>query len=574
LFSAAQSLSRLRAGLRTTKDLGAFFDFAVSSNRRAIFMLALASLIAFVPGVFAIPPIDRDEPHFAQATRQMIETGDYVDIRLQDKVHYTRPIGIYWLQAAVVKTAEALGVPDARAIIGLYRLPSVFGAIGAVLATYWCALAFVGRRGAVLAALMMAGSIVLGVEARLARTDTMLLLTIVAAMAVLARAYLFSRGGEIARPGWALAVVFWSACAAGILLKGPVIIMVVALTAATLSIADRSVAWLKTLRPFYGILWLVVLCLPWLGAIYARTGNSFFLNSVVHDALGKIAEAQQSHVGPPGYYVVLFFATFFPGSILAGFAAPAIWAKRRDTEIRFLLAWAVPSWAVFELAATKLPHYVMPLYPAVAILIAKVVEAKALSRPRWLRPSLVWWFLGPLLLSIAAVVGAIVIARDLALPAWPLFAAAVVCGLLAWRLYDEDGAERAVMRATAASALMAIGVYAVIIPAFAPQFPSLILVNVLRASGCAHPVAISASYEEPSFVFLAGTATRFTNPIDAARLLREGECRFAFIHPAEEHFFLDEAKAIGLRYERLPRVEAFNFTKGQRFTIAVFRSAP
>jgi len=554
--------------------LGALFDFAARSNRRAIFMLALVSLIVFLPGVFRIPPIDRDEPRFAQATKQMIETGDYVDIRLQHKEHYTRPIGIYWLQAAVVHMAQALGVPDARAIIGLYRLPSVFGAIGAVLATYWCALAFVGRRGAVLAALMMAGSTVLGIEARLARTDTMLLLTIVAAMAVLARAYLFSRGSEIARPGWALVAVFWSACAAGILLKGPVIALVVALTAATLSIADRSAAWLKTLRPFYGIVWLVVLISPWLIAIYARTGNAFFLNSVVHDALGKIADAQESHVGPPGYYVVLFFATFFPGSILAGFAAPAIWARRRETDMRFLLAWVLPAWAVFELAATKLPHYVMPLYPAIAILIAKVVEANALSRPRWLRPSLVWWFLGPVLVSIAALAGAIAIARDLGLPAWPLFAAAVVCGFLAWRLYDEEGAERAVTRATAASALMAVGVYAVIIPALAPQFPSLILTDVLRHSGCAHPVIISAGYEEPSFLFLTGTDTTFTNPINAADLLRGGECRIAFVDSAQEHYFVDEAKAIGLRYERLPRVEAFNFSKGERFTIAVFRSAP
>ena len=77
----------------------------------------------------------------------MIETGDYVDIRFQDEVRYKKPVGIYWLQAAVVKTAEAVGVPRARTRIWLYRMPSLAGAVGAVLATYWCALAFVGRRG-------------------------------------------------------------------------------------------------------------------------------------------------------------------------------------------------------------------------------------------------------------------------------------------------------------------------------------------------------------------------------------------------------------------------------------------
>ncbi len=105
----------------------------------------------FLPGFFQIPPVDRDEAYFAQATKQMIETGDYVDIRYQDDVRYRKPVGIYWLQAVVVKTAQALGDSGALTTIWLYRIPSLIGAIGAVMTTYWCALAFVSRRGAVLA---------------------------------------------------------------------------------------------------------------------------------------------------------------------------------------------------------------------------------------------------------------------------------------------------------------------------------------------------------------------------------------------------------------------------------------
>ena len=82
----------------------------------------------------------------------MLETGEYVDIRFQDEVRYKKPVGIYWLQAAVVKTGEALGIPGARTTIWLYRMPSLFGASGAVLLTYWAALAFVSRRAALLAA--------------------------------------------------------------------------------------------------------------------------------------------------------------------------------------------------------------------------------------------------------------------------------------------------------------------------------------------------------------------------------------------------------------------------------------
>src|SRR5580693_8694197 len=217
--------------------LGAIFDFGAASHRRAVAMLLLVSLILFLPGFFQIPPVDRDEAYFAQATKQMIETGDYVDIRYQDDVRYRKPVGIYWLQASVVNAASALGFPEARTTIWLYRVPSLIGAIGAVLATYWCALAFVSRRGAVLAALMMMTSVTLGVEARLAKTDAVLLLTVVLAMSVLARVYLAPRRND-PQPGLGLLAVFWTALAVSILVKGPVILMVVGLAAASLCIFD------------------------------------------------------------------------------------------------------------------------------------------------------------------------------------------------------------------------------------------------------------------------------------------------------------------------------------------------
>src|SRR5882724_10229176 len=172
------------------KDLGALLAFATASHARAVAFLIALSLVAFLPGFFNIPPIDRDEARFAQATKQMIETGEYIDIRFQDEVRYKKPVGIYWLQAGVVNAAEKLGVPQARTTIWLYRIPSLLGAIGAVLLTYWAALAFVNRRMAYLAGLMMATSVLLGVEARLAKTDAMLLLCCVAALGVMARAYL------------------------------------------------------------------------------------------------------------------------------------------------------------------------------------------------------------------------------------------------------------------------------------------------------------------------------------------------------------------------------------------------
>ena len=153
-------------------------DFVTASHVRAIAFLAITALLMFLPGFFNIPPIDRDEPRFAQATKQMVETHDFVDIRFQNEVRYKKPVGIYWLQAATVEAASSLGLPRAQVRIWLYRVPSLLGAIGAVLLTYWTALAFVTRRGAVLASLLLCGSVLLGVEARLAKTDAMLLLKI------------------------------------------------------------------------------------------------------------------------------------------------------------------------------------------------------------------------------------------------------------------------------------------------------------------------------------------------------------------------------------------------------------
>src|SRR5436305_9559368 len=220
-------------------------DLVTASHARAVAFLLVCGLLLFLPGFFNIPPIDRDEARFAQATKQMVETGDFVDIRFQDDVRYKKPVGIYWLQAAVVESAGKLGLPRAQVRIWLYRVPSLIGAIGAVLMTYWTALGFVTRRGAVLAGLIMCSSVLLGAEARLAKTDAVLLLTVIAAFGAMARGYFpWQRGGDTAHPPWPWPAIFWTALAGGILLKGPLILMFVVLTIVTLAIADRTATWL------------------------------------------------------------------------------------------------------------------------------------------------------------------------------------------------------------------------------------------------------------------------------------------------------------------------------------------
>src|ERR1700721_1698720 len=260
-------------------------DFSAANNVRAVALLMLCGFLLFLPGFFSIPPIDRDEARFAQATKQMVESGDLVDIRFQADVRYKKPVGIYWMQAVAVETASAVALPRAPARNWFYRGPA---AQRAMLLTYWAALAFVTRRGAILAALIMASSVLLGVEARLAKTDAMLLLPVVAAMGALARVYLsWQRGDDSPQQPWTWPAIFWTALAGGILIKGPLILMFVALTIVTLAILDRSAAWLWRLLPVWGLIWLLVLVLPWFVAIFWRAGDAFFTDSIGGDMLSN-----------------------------------------------------------------------------------------------------------------------------------------------------------------------------------------------------------------------------------------------------------------------------------------------
>ena len=186
--------------------------------------------------------------------------------------------------------------------------------------------------------------------------------------------------------------------------------------------------------------------------------------------LAKVASAQETHGAPPGYYLLLFWLTFWPGAVLAGLAAPAVWKARREPGAQFLLAWLVPSWIVFEAVVTKLPHYVLPLYPAIAILIAGILDQGRLSNARWLVrgtrrlvPVSQRWSAIAGGGRASSSIGAISASSPGRSPR-----RAMMFGLFAWRLYEADGPERALLRGMVASVFVAITVYAVSFPSLPP----------------------------------------------------------------------------------------------------------
>ncbi|WP_026380825.1 ArnT family glycosyltransferase [Afifella pfennigii] len=545
-------------------------------------IVVIAALFLFLPGISVLPPIDRDEARYVQATKQMHESGDYIDIRFQDEPRHKKPVGIYWLQAAA--TAPFGG---AEAPIWAYRLPSLAGAVAAALATYLAGLALFGARAAFAGALLMVSTILMTVEARLAKTDAVLLALTVFAIAVLARAWMEGRQEPGASARWLapppptplsrpLALGFWAALGAGILIKGPVIVMVVGLTLVALLLASRSLAVLKRLWPLQGLLLMLAIAVPWFVAIAIRSEGAFFTASLGQDMLAKVASGQESHGAPPGTYLALFFATSWPLAPFTILAAPFLLFAWRRPAVFFALAWLVPSWLVFEAVPTKLPHYVLPLYPALALLTAAAIEEGFLVARR------AWRYVAGFLLAAVPVVVAIgVIALPLylekRLPAGTDLAGigAAVLGILGARAILAEREERAIVLSVFAAALMYLG-------ALQLGFPTLDAIRVSEravaaaqeAAPCEAPRLAATGYTEPSLVFFAGTDTLLAPPADLAAFLAEEGCRLALVEARQEPAFLAAAAENGIAVERGEAVSGFNYSRGQSVTLAVYQRQP
>src|SRR6185312_2671207 len=177
---------------------------------RPYILLGLLALALDLPGIGALPVLDRDEARFAQATRQMLETGDFLRIRFQDEARNKKPAGIYWLQAASV-AALSDAASDA---IWPYRVPSLLGCVAAVLLAFGLGQGLVGRPAALISAGLLAATLELSVEAHIAKTDAVLLAASIAAQGVLGSIYRASRDSRDAPLRWPL--LFWLAQAAAI----------------------------------------------------------------------------------------------------------------------------------------------------------------------------------------------------------------------------------------------------------------------------------------------------------------------------------------------------------------------
>lgn len=543
-------------------------------EKRPLLLLALLALMAFVPGIFSLPPVDRDEARFAQASKQMLESGNFVDIRFQTVPRHKKPVGIYWLQAG----AASLFSSAPHTQIWAYRLPSIMGAIAAVLLTFWAGAPVFGKRTAFMSAGLLACTIMLGVEARLAKTDAVLLAAVVLAQAVLSRAYL-ARSTPFPLP---LALLFWVAQGVGILIKGPIAPLISGLTILALRMADRQAHWLKALRPAWGLPLLALIVAPWAIAIGFATHGQFFNEALAGDMGSKLAGGQETHGAPPGYYVVAAILAFWPGTLVLLPALAYAIRNRADPAIRFLLAWAIPAWLFFEIVPTKLPHYVLPVYPALALLCGAALlsgskDGAALTRGRVAFLASAGFIGGAL--GLALLLGGISRLADGSYALVHVMSGVAVAALaitaVVWLWRGQ--CVRAVVMAGLASVLVTSSALGLIAPSLtAPWVASRLIAMLPRSPQGDLPPLIVSGYSEPSLVFAAGTGTMIATPAEAASALAvmsNPDATAAIAEPSRRDF-LTAAAQLNLTFTPIGEVAGYNYSIGKPVKLILYKARP
>lgn len=493
----------------------------------ASLVIALAAL-AYLVGMSAVPVTDRDEPRFAQASRQMAEghtVADWVVPRVGDEIRLKKPPLIYWLQAP---TAIAWSGGDlSRDAIWMYRLPSAVMALVAALATLWLGRQMFGGNTGLLAACLLVISPVVVTDCHMARADEALLAMTTIAMALLWRLWSLHRTSPEFRDRLPLGtvVLFWIFVGLGILAKGPPTPFVIGTCALGCAAARRDWRFLWRLQPITGLLVLAAMALPWLALVVREVGWDTVLAAFNKEVVERAKEGAEGHAAPPGYYVFTIMAFFFPGALVAALglerlvrrafivrhASSAGFFTRlrarfssvrgRDAEL-FLFFWAVPTWLLFEAVVTKFPHYIMPMYPALALFVARLAlgGARALPKPLNLGDRITFgaWMLVGLCLTLAGPALVVFLAaRGWTVPAegsWPSFTpdsalrfslaalATVVASVLivlGWRASVRGAFARALTLGVPAALLAELATFGVWVPSLRWVFNTPRIVGIV-----------------------------------------------------------------------------------------------
>jgi 4-amino-4-deoxy-L-arabinose transferase-like glycosyltransferase len=531
-------------------------------------LAALVALFAGLPVLMLLPPLDRDESRYAQATSQMLESGDYIDIRFQDDPRWKKPVGIYWMQAAAVAVTSGVENRD----IQPYRIPSILGAMLAAAACAWAGAAMFGQRGGFLAGAMLGATFLLSTEAGIAKTDAMLCASVTMAMAGLARIYLATRAGEVPRRPHKL--LFWLGLGLSILIKGPIGLIVVVPAILLLSLWDRDVKWLARLGWGWGLPLTALIVGPWAIAITIATDGGFWREAIMGDLAPKLSGGHESHGAPPGYFLLLAPVLLFPMALLLPAALSTGWHRRAEPAVRFLVCWLVPAWLIFELTPTKLAHYTLPTFGALALL-----AAAALMRPigpvsRYSGAALS--VVSGLAIVLITVFGLTEFGRSTA-QTWATITIvfAALAALIGAFLLLHRAAVTAVLVSIALGLVAHAGLAGTLRQlrplAVAPQLQQVLeRADLHPRQGRPGPVAITG-FHEPSFVFLTGRETELTDAAGAARALAEG--RPVIVEARDADAFSQAAAELGVTGRAVGVVNGHNYSRGDDVRLTVYAPA-
>lgn len=393
---------------------------SLTKRRWHVLCLSLLTLVLMVTGLSSLPVIDRDEARFAQASVQMAETNDLMNIKFQDEARNKKPAAAYWAQTAMIKIFSR----DGENRIWAQRLPSVLAALVTILALYWGSLRMVGRKAGFIACALLATSLIFVFEAHIAKTDALLCASTTLIFTSLGRL----RNGSGKIEVWA----FWIALGLSIMIKGPIGPVLAILTLLCLWIWERNLRWARPLLNWGAILAFTLIWLPWACAMFVITDGAFFIESLGQDFGGKVISGQENHGAPLGSHSAVIWLTLWPASLflISGltYAISSVRAAQENPIIRsmkFALCWAIPFWLLIEIMPTKLPHYGLPVFPALCLMIGVSVVAMD-QMTGFLKSRIAGGLI--FILMTTVLLGGLVVAQNLYANSGPSLTGYLICG--------------------------------------------------------------------------------------------------------------------------------------------------
>ncbi len=323
-------------------------------RRGALLLLGLtAALLLFRLG--DVPLIGPDEPRYARVAIEMSRAGEWVTPTLQGEPWLEKPVLYYWLAGI---SFRGLGETETAA-----RLPAVLATVVEVVFVAWIGARLYGPGAGLTAGFALATSLLTFAYGRAASMDALVASPVTVAIGLIGLRML----GLIGAPAILIAHVFMGLA---MLAKGPVGFVLPGLVVLAYLVATREWRWLKELLHPLAIFVFLLVAAPWYVAIILDQGRHFIDVFILDHNLQRFASTAHRHPGPPYYYLPLLLVGLFPWS---GLVLPALGAlsPRRFRVDLFVLLWLLAPLAFFSLAGSKLPGYILPCFPPLALLIGR-----------------------------------------------------------------------------------------------------------------------------------------------------------------------------------------------------------